>query len=551
MPESIDRLSVRPWFVSVILALLPTCGRDDGRGVRDSDVAFRGVESPPSVRPTQSQAATPELVDLGRRTFVRHCAPCHGEDGGGEGAVAWLLYPRPRDLVAARYRLVSTWDRVPTDEDLFVTISRGMPGSAMPSWSHLPEETRWGLVHYVKSLAKRPWTIPPTVASPPGQQGEGILVVPPEPPMDEVARGRATEIFAKSCAPCHGSTGKGDGQQKQEDDKGFPTRPRDLTRGIFKGLPDAEAVYRRIVIGLPGSPMPTSSYLHGDDAWILTRWVLALTSEEQREKNEMRRFVVRVPLTEEAPSHPDDGRWREAPPVNLHLMPLWWRDDRPELLTVRALRDARQIAFLLQWSDETHDDTSMRPQDFRDACAIELSADPDPPFFGMGEELKLVNIWMWKSERQSDLDAPFRDLEAVYPNIGIDSYPNLTRAPYEQPLRHALTLESDREFVTAWAAGNIVADPTRKTPVENLVAQGQGTLRARPAADQTVEAVGVHTTGTYRVALRRSLRGSGNDAIDLKPRDTISVAFAVWNGAAGDRDGKKSVTIWQELRFED
>jgi hypothetical protein len=25
------------------------------------------------------------------------------------------------------------------------------------------------------------------------------------------------------------------------------------------------------------------------------------------------------------------------------------------------------------------------------------------------------------------------------------------------------------------------------------------------------------------------------------------VSFAVWNGSAGDRDGKKSVTIWQDL----
>jgi hypothetical protein len=41
--------------------------------------------------------------------------------------------------VKARYRLVSTWEGVPTDEDLYRTISRGMPGSAMPSWAHLPE----------------------------------------------------------------------------------------------------------------------------------------------------------------------------------------------------------------------------------------------------------------------------------------------------------------------------------------------------------------------------------------------------------------------------
>ncbi|MDP2701024.1 MAG: hypothetical protein Q8P98_03030, partial [Candidatus Rokubacteria bacterium] len=30
------------------------------------------------------------------------------------------------------------------------------------------------------------------------------------------------------------------------------------------------------------------------------------------------------------PTGPDSGIWREAPAVNLHLMPLWWRVERPE-----------------------------------------------------------------------------------------------------------------------------------------------------------------------------------------------------------------------------
>jgi hypothetical protein len=34
---------------------------------------------------------------------------------------------------------------------------------------------------------------------------------------------------------------------------------------------------------------------------------------------------------------------------------------------------------------------------------------------------------------------------------------------------------------------------------------------------------------------------------DFAPGQTVRVAFAVWNGHAGDRDGKKSVTIWQDL----
>jgi hypothetical protein len=154
---------------------------------------------------------------------------------------------------------------------------------------------------------------------------------------------------------------------------------------------------------------------------------------------------------------------------------------------------------------------------------------------------------MWKSERQADLQPAFQDLDKVYPNIGIDSYPNLLRSPLEQPTRHALTLQSDPTFVTAWGAGNIVADPTRLSAAEDLSARGFGTLRARPRTDQAVEAWGEYATGSYRVMLRRALRAAGENAAPLDVGDRVPVAFAVWNGSAGDRDGKKSVTIWQEM----
>src|SRR3970282_1954049 len=104
----------------------------------------------------------------------------------------------------------STGDRVPTDVDLFRTISRGMPGSAMPSWGHLTEEERWGLVHYVKSFAEKPWVVkPPADPKGDGDAGTGVIRVPP-------ARGRrapmpssgmrtpaapATERRARAMAP--------------------------------------------------------------------------------------------------------------------------------------------------------------------------------------------------------------------------------------------------------------------------------------------------------------------------------------------------------------
>jgi hypothetical protein len=156
---------------------------------------------------------------------------------------------------------------------------------------------------------------------------------------------------------------------------------------------------------------------------------------------------------------------------------------------------------------------------------------------------------MWKAERQADLEPAFQDLEKVYPNLGIDSYPNVQLGALEQPARHALTLESNPMFVTAWGAGNIVADPTRRSPSEDLNAVGFGTLRARPRPDQNVLAEGGWTIGSYRVVLRRTLRPTGKDAVLLSPGASLPVAFAVWDGAAGDRDGKKNVTIWQDLRL--
>ena len=152
---------------------------------------------------------------------------------------------------------------------------------------------------------------------------------------------------------------------------------------------------------------------------------------------EMKKFTIVAAQVDTLPEHPDAKGWRLASPVNLHLMPLWWRQDRPEELTVRALHDGEELALLLVWQDASDDHTAMRPQDFRDAAAVQFALDNDPPFFAMGEKGAFVNIWMWKSERQADLEPAFQDLEKVYPNLGIDSYPNLARSPLEQPHRQA------------------------------------------------------------------------------------------------------------------
>ncbi len=504
-----------------------------------------GLETGPvggSLTPTQTLPSSTALLQTGKEVFTKKCAPCHGVTGNGEGEAAYLLFPKPRDFIEAKYRLVSTWERLPADQDLFYVISRGIPGSAMPSWSHLSERIRWALVHYTKSLAAKEFQ-----GSSVAVERKGVLNPPPEPAYDAGAAERARMMFREACAPCHGETGRGDGVQSQFDDKGYPTRPRDLTQGIFKGGAEPAQIYRRIVLGMPGSPMPMSDWSAGDDAWHLTHFVLSLSSAEQRKRVEMQKFRIVARRVAEIPEHPDSGVWREADAVNLHMMPLWWRDDRPEILNVQALHNGRELAIRLMWTDESHDHTAIRPQDFRDAAAVEFASTQDPPFFGMGERNQFVNLWMWKSERQADMEPAFQDIDKIYPNLGIDSYPNLVRSALEQPTRQGLTIESDPTFITGWGAGNIVSNPIRRSASEDLYAQGFGTLKAHPLPDQVVKAKGVYDLGTYRVVLRRTFSTDAEHGVNIGPGRTLPVAFAVWNGSAGDRDGKKSVTIWQDL----
>ena len=109
-----------------------------------------------------------------------------------------------------------------------------------------------------------------------------------------------------------------------------------------------------------------------------------------------------------------------------------------------------------------------------------------------------------------------------------------------------LSASSVMKRITAWGVGNVVSKPTGNA-VEDLAAQGFGTLRARQGMESNVQAVGVWDLGSYRGLFRRPLGDSTDGAAPLRGGRPIPIAFAVWDGSAGDRDGKKSVTIWQDL----
>src|SRR5690349_4938211 len=65
-----------------------------------------------------------------KQNYRRYCTGCHGDIGDGLGENAQWLDPKPRNFTLATFKCRSTpTGTLPTDEDLFNTIGRGIQHS--------------------------------------------------------------------------------------------------------------------------------------------------------------------------------------------------------------------------------------------------------------------------------------------------------------------------------------------------------------------------------------------------------------------------------------
>lgn len=242
-------------------------------------------EGPPwsTVEVPQQPPVTPESLSRGKALYAQQCALCHGPEGKGDGPVSATYKTRPRDLTTGKYKLKSTPDgSLPSDADLFRTVTSGVKGTAMRPYAALTPADRWALVAHLKTLAVVPdedetGTVPLFGIRPAEPE---IRVVPTHPASPEAAaRGRSLYTSAK-CGTCHGPEGKGDGPEAEGllDDWGFPVEPPDLTRGpdLFKRGSTPTDVYRILATGVPGTPMPSMGAWPETDQWDLAYYVVGL-----------------------------------------------------------------------------------------------------------------------------------------------------------------------------------------------------------------------------------------------------------------------------------
>lgn len=339
------------------------------------------------------------------------------------------------------------------------------------------------------------------------------------------------------------------------DSLGFPIKPRDLTAGIFKGSSEDRDLYYRIMAGLPGSPMPSYAGAYDEEeVWALVRYVQSLVPAGLQERARMRPRRIRARQVEgPLPLDPLSEAWKSAAGVTLAVTPLWWRQERIPEVEVRALHDGERIAFQLSWEDATANESALRTQDFPDGVALQLSAASNPPFFGMGDAHEAVDIWHWKASWQRDLrSGKHADVEDAYPAMAVDFYPrqkNWEPGTHQENAERA-AVHHDPERLTGWGAGNPFSDPNKQTPAETLRAKGQGTLTASPGTFRRVRGSGTWREGRWSVVLVGALDAEEPGAVVLKPGASVSLAVAVWDGAAQDRDGQKSFSIWHTLTLE-
>lgn len=240
--------------------------------------------------------------------------------------------------------------------------------------------------------------------------------------------------------------------------------------------------------------------------------------------------LTAMQTSEEVPAkEPFDPFWNRVPRIDV---PLSAQQVTPPMggrggtLRARAVQDDERLYVMVEWPDSSPERSVGAPQDFTDAVAVQFPAvaGRQVPAFCMGDPTAAVNVWQWRAAWQADVHRGFQgDVKDRYPNTAVDWYP----------------FHGEDLFYPGRYVGNPFSETDRTSPVDNLVATGFGSLTADPTP--LVNGWGAWRDGTWRVVFDRPLQVGRDGNVELAADDWTDVAFAVWDGAAQERNGTKSV----------
>lgn len=334
-------------------------------------------------------------ANAGKAVYEHKCLLCHGEKGDGKGPGAEHLLPRPRDFTRGLYKIRTTANKTPTDQDLFKIITDGMPGTSMPPWAVLPDKDRWNLVAYLKTFAADAFKEAPKKLELPKEVSSSA---------DSIKRGK--EMFeAIECHKCHGTDGRADGPSRSElkDEWGFPIAPANLTkRWTFRGGGGRTEIATRLANGVLGTPMPAflDAVEKPEDIWHLTNFILSLGPERPGYAT----LVTVGSVSEAIPDDPNADFWKKIAAQNVPLMGQVIIDPRNfnpviDMVSVRAAYSDKEVAFHLTWDDPTESKGDGK-QTFPDAIELQfppqITAGTERPYFLRGDDSDAVYLLRWE-----------------------------------------------------------------------------------------------------------------------------------------------------------
>jgi DMSO reductase family type II enzyme heme b subunit len=338
-------------------------------------------------------------ANAGKGVYELKCAGCHGVKGDGKGPAAELLLPRPRDFTSGIYKIRTSANKTPADQDLFRIISEGMPGTSMPPWNVLPEKDRWNLAAYVKAFAGDKL-----------KEAPKKVELPKDVASSEASIKRGKEMYeAIECHKCHGTEGRADGPSRTElkDEWGQPVPPANLAkRWNFRGGHSRTDIATRIANGVLGTPMPAflDAVEKPEDIWHLTNFIMSLGPDSPRHAT----LVTVTSVTEAIPDDPNADLWKKITPSNIPLMGQVIVDPRNfnpaiDLVAVRGVYNDTEIAFHLTWDDPSNSTKGDGKATFVDAISLQfppqLTAGTERPYFLMGDGSEAVYLLRWEADK--------------------------------------------------------------------------------------------------------------------------------------------------------
>lgn len=280
---------------------------------------------------------------------------------------------------------------------------------------------------------------------------------------------------------------------------------------------------------------------------------------------ELKSVFVNQPI----PIDPTASMWQNAPQTKITLMgqnitiPILFNPTVTSL-NVRSMNNGTWVGFMLEWADPTESLFALNTNQFRDSIAISLPTTEGKTFIAMGGPGTPVNILHWKADWQKDVDlGRYLDHQDEYPNMAYDFYVGNKTMPtggnafqgvvggYNDPTNPRHPVEDvSKMYLPGYAAGNSFStrDSPRQTPIEELVAEGFGTLTSQEHQDSLGK--GVWDNGVWRVVVARSMLTMDLSDAQLQPGQTTSIAFAIWDGGNKEVDGRKAVALWHTLVIE-